>query len=81
MSVTALMTDLATDPVKLAEFHADPAMALSAAGLGDAGAAAVLSRDASRVLKEIAVETGAIENSSPNTVHIIITVEVIDSVI
>ncbi|HEV2378070.1 MAG TPA: hypothetical protein VGS19_38640 [Streptosporangiaceae bacterium] len=81
MSVTALMTELATDPVRLAEFRADPSRVLDAAGLEESSAADVFSRDPSRVLKAIAIETGAIENSAMNTVHIIITVEILDAVI
>jgi hypothetical protein len=74
MSVTAWLTSLATDPVRLEEFRANPEESLAAARIEESSAAAVLSRDPSRVRDVIASETGAATREP--VVHIIITVTV-----
>lgn len=58
MSVTAVMADLATNPLKLEEFRAHPSEALALSGLDETSAAAVFSRDPSQVRKAIAGENG-----------------------
>jgi hypothetical protein len=61
MSVTAVMVDLATNPIKLEEFRADPDKSLALFGLEGTGAAAVSSRDPGQVRKAIAGETGVVQ--------------------
>jgi hypothetical protein len=61
MSVTAVMVDLATNPIKLEEFRANPDKSLALSGLEGTGAAAVSSRDPGQVRKAIAGETGAVQ--------------------
>ena len=65
MSVTAVMADLATNPLKLEEFRTDPSKSLALSGLEGTSAAAVFSRDPSQARKAIADETGVPETPIP----------------
>lgn len=58
MSVTALMSELATNPAQLAEFRLDPQAVLERADLEERSAAAVLSRHPGRIREAVSLESG-----------------------
>jgi hypothetical protein len=74
MSVTALMSELATNPARLAEFRVDPQSFLDAANLQETSAAAVTSRNPARIREAVSLESGVAPELASYSIVIIIEI-------